>query len=303
MNQGSVEYESQEHADMHEIGSKLKNHLRGKGSTKGAKGVSDAERDKLGKKIDAYAEKLGVDRNEVIRHAQDVYADSKKQAAGINDGEHRPLKYSPMKGNASPPEDNPELPETPSAVTDDANDARQPERTSDPTPDTPVPHMPRHAKNAINDVALEYELDPEELFQFAHSEIEKQRDYHTQREAKKTDARKATGMNAGNLAKLENSGKDASSDNAARRGFDTTATELGMDGDEDVWGLIREGKQDLPKLSDPAFLRRMAVNLAHMKQNGEMSVPDPSQHYREPTTNDLGEFVPFSRPRIGVVRI
>ena len=325
MNQGTVEFENQEHADMHELGSKLRNHQRGKGNVRGIKGVTDREKQRVAELTNKYAEKLGMSPSEVQWHARDVNAASKTQAAKFQDGEHRPLKYSPPKSKS-----------TPSATSDDTNDVRQPkngwtkketpqepappaeeppqaestpevtpEATPEPqdqTPATPVPAMPRHAKKAINDVAMEYELDPEELFQFAHAEIEGQRDYHTQRESKKSDARKATGMNAGNLAKLENSGKDASSDNASRRGFDTAATELGLEGDEDVWGLIREGKQDLPKIGDPAFLRRMAADLAHMKQNGDMSEPDPMQFYREPTTNDLGELVPFSRPRVGIER-
>ncbi len=224
------------------------------------------------------------------------------------DPQGRGGQFAPKEqGETSP--DATESPEKPSAASDDTNDVRQPERASESTPEpqdqtpaTPVPKMPKNAKQAINDVALEYELDPEELFQFANAEIESQRDYHTQRESKKADARKATGMNAGNLAKLENSGKDASSDNASRRGFDMAATELGLDGDEDVWGLIREGKKDLPKINDPEFLRRMAADLAHMKQNGDMGEPDPMQFYREPTTNDLGELVPFSRPRVGIER-
>ncbi len=226
------------------------------------------------------------------------------------DAQGRGGQFAPKdQGETSSPPEAPESPETPSAAPGDTNDVRQPERASESTPEaqeqtppTPMPQMPKNAKQAINDVAMEYELDPEELFHFANAEIESQRDYHTQRESKKADARKATGMNAGNLAKLENSGKDASSGNAARRGFDTAATELGMDGDEDVWGLIREGKKDLPKINDPEFLRRMAADLAHMKQNGDMSEPDPMQFYREPTTNELGELVPFSRPRVGIER-
>lgn len=89
---------------------------------------------------------------------------------------------------------------------------------------------------------------------------------HGQREHAKTRARQMTGMNAGNLAKFENTYKDYST----VTGFDTAARtiamehpELGLDPDGDetapaVWELIREGKVEEPKLHDRETARQAA---------------------------------------------
>jgi len=99
------------------------------------------------------------------------------------------------------------------------------------------------------------------------SEAHKYRlEQHGQREHAKTRARQMTGMNAGNLAKFENTYKDYST----VPGFDTAARtiamehpELGLDPDGDetapaVWELIREGKVEEPKLHDRETARQAA---------------------------------------------
>lgn len=92
-----------------------------------------------------------------------------------------------------------------------------------------------------------------ELMPEAHRHLT---EVHQGREAAKETARKLTGLNAGQIAKLENTYHDHST----RVGFDTASRtiavdhpELGFDPDSTdtpgkVWDLIREGKQDPPAL-------------------------------------------------------
>lgn len=113
---------------------------------------------------------------------------------------------------------------------------------------------------------------------------------HGAREAAKTRARTLTGLNAGNLAKFENTYKDYSK----VPGFDTAARtiamehpELGLDPDDDatapaVWELIREGKVAEPRLHDPETAQQAAEWVAQAKL-----------HHKVPTDHDDAEDTSF----------
>jgi hypothetical protein len=92
--------------------------------------------------------------------------------------------------------------------------------------------------------------------------------FHEHREGLKREARKLTGLNSSNIERIENAYKDHST----RKDFDTAARTFvhenphsGFDPDDigtpqKVWDLIKEGKQDAPKLHD----RRVAENAVAM---------------------------------------
>jgi phage gp29-like protein len=96
-----------------------------------------------------------------------------------------------------------------------------------------------------------------------------------QREAVKEHARRITGLNAGNLARIENTYRDHST----VPGFDTAARtiaiehpELGLDPEGSdveaaVWDLIREGRQDVPALHSREVAHEAALMLAESKRS------------------------------------
>jgi phage gp29-like protein len=96
-----------------------------------------------------------------------------------------------------------------------------------------------------------------------------------QREAVKEHARRITGLNAGNLARIENTYRDHST----VPGFDSAARtiaiehpELGLDPEGSdveaaVWDLIREGRQDVPALHSREVAHEAALMLAESKRS------------------------------------
>ena len=129
---------------------------------------------------------------------------------------------------------------------------------------------------------------------------------HEEREAAKETARKVTGLNAGNIAKLENTYRDHST----RKGFDAAArtvaeTHRGLGFDPDstdtpgkVWDLIREGAKPKPQLHD----REVAELAAEWAIGSKSSLSLTSTStwagdgFDEPSTphNSKDDFVPFS---------
>jgi len=96
MNQGSIGFQDEEHAAMHELGSKLRNQLSGHNSLRpGAKQPPNMER--ANKLAAEYARKHGVDPAEIQTHASAVYRNDKAVMKGIADGEHRDVPYSGFK--------------------------------------------------------------------------------------------------------------------------------------------------------------------------------------------------------------
>lgn len=133
---------------------------------------------------------------------------------------------------------------------------------------------PRHlAENGIHHVGdfgnpkRPSEEHVEEMIPHAHRWLTEQ---HEQREAAKRDARRYTGMNAGNLSWRENrDGRDFSSINGfdrAARQFAEENAHYGFDKDDHdtpakVWELIREGKKKPPTMDDPE-VRKIAEHWA-----------------------------------------
>lgn len=154
-----------------------------------------------------------------------------------------------------------------------------------------------------------------------HEVLRQMRDAHqfmndqmSQRERAKELARQLTGLNAGNLAKLENTYHDHST----VEGFDTASRdvalahpELGFDPDSTdtpgrVWELIREGKQDPPSLHSREVAEQAATWLRESRKNRQQPVeqlgdafddfdfPSQSQPVRRSNTR-AKDFVPFAR--------
>lgn len=102
---------------------------------------------------------------------------------------------------------------------------------------------------------------------------------HGLRESAKTRAREMAGMNAGVLARIENSHRDHSS----VPGFDTAARtvaiehpELGLDPNSTdtpaaVWELIREGKAELPRLHDRETAQQAAEWVGQAKKHHKVT--------------------------------
>jgi len=328
-NHGSIEFSDQEHADMHELGSKMRSHMRGKGNTKGAKGVTDRERQRAEEIANHYAEKHGVSPEDIKSHALATAQTTREQAKGIGDGEHRKLNYTPFKkdtGNGSPnadtsagdagsPPEQPGLPQEPQAAQEpmaepqaepegneqlppDANDGGL-DTSFDPSsfgdePQANVRIPPRH-QQMVNEVAEEHGVDPMELYQYAQDNLAGQADWHEQHEAKKQSLRKSTGWNAGHIGKMENSGFDAGGERSGNKRLDELADAHGLENDEQVWSMLREGAQSLPKLGDRNYLSQMAMDLAYRKQNEQAA--DPAEFFRESFVDDFGQTIPFSRRR------
>lgn len=151
--------------------------------------------------------------------------------------------------------------------------------------------------------------------------------FHTQsiaeREAAKAHARKVTGLNAGNLAKFENSLRDHSTafnwDRKARA-VAMEVPELGLDPDghdtpAKVWDLIREGKARRPSANDPEVIstarewlskpRRPKTTPADFPADngfdvvfGDAAEPTRVKRGRVKDSSGVG-YVPFSRARAG----
>lgn len=151
--------------------------------------------------------------------------------------------------------------------------------------------------------------------------------FHTQsiaeREAAKAHARKVTGLNAGNLAKFENSMRDHSTafnwDRKARA-VAMEVPELGLDPDghdtpAKVWDLIREGKAARPSANDPEVIstarewlskpRRPKTTPADVPADngfdvvfGDAAEPTRVKRGRVKDSSGVG-YVPFSRARAG----
>jgi hypothetical protein len=113
------------------------------------------------------------------------------------------------------------------------------------------------------------------------------------RERAKDRARKLTGMNAGTLAKVENSYRDYST----VPGFDEAANviamehpELGLDPDDSdtpaaIWELIREGKQEAPAMHSEE-VAELAASWLKSSKGGKKAKAEEDD-----------DAVPFSRSR------
>jgi hypothetical protein len=97
---------------------------------------------------------------------------------------------------------------------------------------------------------------------------------HFEREAAKKYARKLTGLDAGKVAKLEDSGFDHASKKIGKKNLDVWATEiesqypgvLGEGTPEELWDLIKEGAQPAPSRTSEAFHDRVDDYLAYQKK-------------------------------------
>lgn len=130
-------------------------------------------------------------------------------------------------------------------------------------------------------------------------------DQHNEREAAKSEARKYTKLNAGNLAKYENAYKDLT----ARKGFDTAARNFANenrhfgydpeahDTPQKVWDLIREGSKKPPTLNDRA-VHTLATEWAKPQNKTPKFAFDSDwdEAPAEPVAKQPEKFVPPSVP-------
>lgn len=112
------------------------------------------------------------------------------------------------------------------------------------------------------------------------------------RESAREYARKLSGLNAGSIAKIENNYRDHST----VKGWDETSRSvamvhrgLGLDPDGHdtpaaVWDLIKEGKQEIPKLHSPEVARQAAEWVAREKKASRRRKP------RDPGDDDAGDW-------------
>jgi hypothetical protein len=147
-------------------------------------------------------------------------------------------------------------------------------------------------------VAADYSVDPQLLQHTAEDFYQQLRDLHTERESAKKAAREITGLNARDIARLENSYHDCSS--AFRAGTATgqkmkhlavaareiarNYPELGI-GDPDrldvdfaaaLWPILREGRQPAPIKNDRHTIERAAQYLHASDQWQTITADDDS---------------------------
>lgn len=148
---------------------------------------------------------------------------------------------------------------------------------------------------AIQAAAQDYGIEPADLNDAADFVLEERQRLAREREAAKTHARKLTGLTAGDVSRLANSGHDYTS--AAKAGgatgqklrhFDEFSQEIAREfpelglGDPDdpradlaagLWNLLAEGKQAIPSKADPEVLRE-AANLVMANNYSPQFSPD-----------------------------
>jgi hypothetical protein len=161
------------------------------------------------------------------------------------------------------------------------------------------------AGRAIQQAARENSLPPEHLAAAAQYVHEMAMEVHRDKEAAKEDARRLTGLTAGDIARMENAGHDYASrpekiggaTGEKMRHFDEYAQEIasahpGVIGNlaghwpekEDLsmglWDLLREGKQRAPQIYDQDILRQA------LKHAGSHANRQSMNHLEE----EFGEF-------------
>ncbi len=184
-----------------------------------------------------------------------------------------------------------------------------------------------HFQDVVKREAGEWDLDPDDLAETVEYVFKEHEERARAREAAKEAARKATGLTIGDIARLENQGKDYTSRTAggltgARlKHFDAYAQELAREqpdlelGDpddpdtnfaENLWNVLREGKQSLPHKYDPAIVREAAqlLHSANKASSGGNETPEwddwgddqwsDAEHEPSATEEELAA-VPFSR--------
>lgn len=141
-------------------------------------------------------------------------------------------------------------------------------------------HSPTHRKvhAAASAEAKRRGLPVQRVLANMASAHQRLQEYHRDRETAKAAARKRTGLTAGDLARMENTGTDHSS----LRGFDTAAREIAMenpllgfdpwDATAQVWDLIREGKVAVPSAWDERVAEE-AANMTAVEDRSSKSHP------------------------------
>lgn len=129
-------------------------------------------------------------------------------------------------------------------------------------------------KDAVKQAAERHEVDAEELDRMIDSVHAELTYLHNEHESIKEHARKLSGLTAGKLAALENSGLDK----ASVPNFDQYVEELqaaypghidSKDPESSVWELIREGRQHPPAKYSKTVVDAAAERLKSSKTDGE----------------------------------
>ena len=172
-----------------------------------------------------------------------------------------------------------------------------------PKPDAPASRKREHIdwKAEATKHAEEHGLEPSDLHEAVQYLWEQKREQHLEREKAKAFARLRSGLNAGDIARFENAGKDHGSDHPKLRELDAVAREiakeypiLGMgsgyeqeagyddtDYTAKLWDILREGKVNPPARHDSGliseaaeFLKSQARSYMTPEQEAElMAIP------------------------------
>lgn len=154
-------------------------------------------------------------------------------------------------------------------------------------------------RQAIREGAKEHGVAKSQLHEAVQDLWQDRRSAIMERESAKAAARKATGLDAGQISRMENSGKDYTS----LKHFDASAEEiagaypeLGIGGGREqganadttdyaakLWDVLREGRQEAPVQHDPDLVREAAQNLKRLKKEN-----------RRPITREELDAIPFS---------
>lgn len=169
----------------------------------------------------------------------------------------------------------------------------------------------------VKQKASEWDMTPQEFHETASEIYKAYTDHHDEREAAKAHARKASGLTAKDINKLENDGFDFGSDHPKVKGLDTLGREMaeqfpglgweshgdsvgatGGDHDQKVWDLLREGtSKKKPSKTSPEFMQHLEEFLGQGLRGEPMSAEDHKKWLKEDTS-----MVPFAKVRAGIVR-